>query len=342
MTWKPMTWKYRPSGRKKTGAMLALTVALAGLVTATAPAAVPNNTALPTIAGASTARDGQTLTTSNGTWSNSPTSFKYQWQRCSAAGTDCTGIVSATNQSYTPVAADVDQRLRVVVTAVNSDGQSSATSAPTDVVSGGDAPVVKVKPTVSGSAIVGEELTATTGTWTGGASSFTFQWQRCDSAGGTCVDVTNATARSYGVRTADVGHRMRVAVTAKNASSTATTMSDPTDLVRSGSVVTPPTTKRNKAPTIRFLSLGHIGPRIVARFRLCDDGFKAVTIVQRDVKFGVLAYTRRFASMAKPCHVVTRSWKPAPRFHGRYTATLRAVDKSGRSSLTVGRSLFLR
>ena len=116
----------------------------------------------------------------------------------------------------------------MVVTAVNADGQASATSAATDVVSGGDAPVVKTKPSISGSAVVGEELTADNGTWTGGAVSFTFQWQRCDSVGNGCVDVTNATARSYGVRTRDAGHRMRVAVTAKNASSSSTATSDAT------------------------------------------------------------------------------------------------------------------
>jgi hypothetical protein len=230
----------------------------------------------------------------------------------------------------------------VVVTAANADGQSSATSAATDVVSGGDAPVVKTRPTVSGTTVVGEELTADPGTWTGGATTFTFQWQRCDSAGNGCVDVTNATARSYGVRSADVGHRMRVEVTAKNASSSATSASDPTGVVRSSATPTPPPTARNKAPSIAFLSLRNVGVRVIARFRVCDDGLKAVAIVQRDLKLGVLAYTRHFASKAKPCSIAQRTWKPAPRFHkGRYTATLRAVDKSGKSSRTVSRSLRL-
>jgi len=335
---------HRLSGRKHRTAPLALAVMLAGLMAATALAAVPNNTALPTITGSSTARDGQTLTATNGTWANSPTSFRYQWQRCSGTGTDCVGIASATNQSYTPGSSDVDHRLRVVVTAVNADGQSSATSAATDVVSGGDAPVVKTKPAISGSAMVGDELTADAGTWSGGATTFTFQWQRCDSAGMGCADVTNATARSYGVRTADVGHRMRVEVTAKNASSSATATSDPSAVVRSSSTPTPtPTpTAKNKAPSITFLSLRHVGVRVIARFRVCDDGFKRIAVVQRDLRVGVLAYTRHFASSAKPCTVAQRTWKPAPRFHnGRYTATLRAVDKSGRSSRTVARSLRL-
>jgi hypothetical protein len=332
----------RPSGRKRLAAPLALAVLLAGLMAATAMAAVPANTALPTITGASTARDGQTLTATNGTWTNSPTSFKYQWQRCSASGSDCAGIASATNQSYTPGSADVDHRLRVVVTAANADGQSSATSSATDVVSGGDAPVAKTRPSVSGTAIVGEELTADAGTWTGGATTFTFQWQRCDSVGNACVDVANATARSYGVRTADVGHRMRVEVTAKNASSSAKSTSDSTAVVRSSTTPTPSPTARNKAPSIAFLSLRHVGVRVIARFRVCDDGYKAVAIVQRDLKLGVLAYTRHFASKAKPCSIAQRTWKPAPRFHnGRYTATLRAVDKSGKSSRTVSRSLRL-
>src|SRR4051794_1992747 len=242
-----MSWdRVRPTGLTRICTVLALTV-LGGLLAASAMAAVPNNTASPTISGASTAREGQTLTATNGTWANSPTSFRYQWQRCSAAGTDCAGIVSATNQSYTPAGADVDQRLRVVVTAVTADGQSSATSAATDVVSGGDAPAVKTKPVISGTAVVGEELSTDNGTWTGGASSFAFQWQRCDSAGNACADVSTATARSYGVRTADLGHRLRVNVTAKNASSTATASSDATAVVRSSANPTPtPTTAKNK------------------------------------------------------------------------------------------------
>src|SRR5262245_1124496 len=189
-----MRWESRrPHGRKLVS--LPLAVALAGLTAATAMAviaAVPENITAPTISGSGATREGQTLTAGNGTWRNSPTSFRYQWQRCSEAGSDCTGIASATNRTYTPGADDVDHRLRVVVTAVNAAGQSAATSSATDVVSGGNAPVNRTKPAITGTAVVGEELTVSNGTWAGGATSFSYQWQRCDTGGNACANVTDA------------------------------------------------------------------------------------------------------------------------------------------------------
>ncbi len=48
-------------------------------LTSTVVAAVsPVNTALPVVTG--NQEVGQTLTTTNGTWTNSPTSFTYQWK----------------------------------------------------------------------------------------------------------------------------------------------------------------------------------------------------------------------------------------------------------------------
>ena len=92
----------------------------------------PSNTAPPTISG--TPQVGQVLTANAGTWSGSPT-FTYQWQRCDAQGNACAAIAGATAKTYTVQSADAGTTLRVAVTATDSSGSNSATSAQTAVVS---------------------------------------------------------------------------------------------------------------------------------------------------------------------------------------------------------------
>lgn len=79
------------------------------------------------------------------------------------------------------------------------------------------APTNSGEPTISGSAVVGQTLTADNGVWSGTGITFTYQWLRCDSAGGACQNVAGATAKTYDVQAADVGFRLRVRVTATNA-----------------------------------------------------------------------------------------------------------------------------
>jgi hypothetical protein len=120
---------------KKLVLMIASTVAAAATVTATAAAAgtAPSNTAPPTLSG--TARIGETLTASQGTWSGTtPITYAYQWQRCDKNGAGCNAITGATSTSYTLTSADQDNTLRVRVTASNSAGASTATSVPSAVV----------------------------------------------------------------------------------------------------------------------------------------------------------------------------------------------------------------
>src|SRR3982751_3984372 len=105
---------------------------VAGTLAFARSAAVPQNTAVPQISG--TAKEGSTLTASNGTWSNAPTSFTYQWRRCASDGTACGDITGATKATYTPVAGDVSHTLRVEVTGSNTDGKATATSQPTNVI----------------------------------------------------------------------------------------------------------------------------------------------------------------------------------------------------------------
>jgi hypothetical protein len=108
------------------------TVAETDPVGPVAPNAAPRNTAAPTISG--TPQAGQTLTVNEGSWSNLPTSFTYQWLRCDATGANCGAIGGATAKTYVPVVGDVRSTLRVRVTARNAVGQDTATSGQTGAI----------------------------------------------------------------------------------------------------------------------------------------------------------------------------------------------------------------
>jgi len=189
----------------------------------------PKNTAPPTVSG--TPAVGQTLTASPGTWSGTPTSFAYQWQRCDATGASCATIAGATGQAYVVTDADAGATLRVAVTARNASGSATATSAPTALVQASGAPVNTSPPTITGTAQVGQTLTGSTGTWAGNPTSFGVQWQRCNASGGSCVNIAGATSGTYVVTPGDVGSTLRVVVTATNASGSASATSAPTATV---------------------------------------------------------------------------------------------------------------
>lgn len=87
----------------------------------------PTNTALPVITG--TTRTGETLTSSKGSWTSSPTAsttYTYQWKRADAANGTYTNITSARDRTYDLTDADIDKFIKVSVIATNSIGASSA------------------------------------------------------------------------------------------------------------------------------------------------------------------------------------------------------------------------
>jgi hypothetical protein len=298
----------------------------------------PVNTAPPTISG--TATVGQTLTANNGTWSNNPTTFAYQWLRCNGGGNACVNVANGTQKTYTLVGADAGHTMRVRVTATNADGSSAAESAQTDAVAPATstaAPKNTDRPIISGTPRVGQTLTTDDGSWSGNPTSYAYQWQRCDADNiVSCTDVAGATAKTYVLRVADLGFRLRVKVTAKNAKGATTATSATT------AIIAPALTITNRRPTLTIISARFIGAAVYARFRICDDSMKNVTIIETDSRPGKLSYTRRFTTLIapRPCGVYTRHWTPVARFRGpgSYTITLRARDKSGLTSLPARRT----
>jgi hypothetical protein len=91
----------------------------------------PTNSVAPVIAG--TARTGQSLTTSTGTWTGSPT-FEYQWKRANTVGGSYTDIASATNGTYVLTDSDIGKFIKVSVIATNGAGTASVLSEATSVV----------------------------------------------------------------------------------------------------------------------------------------------------------------------------------------------------------------
>jgi len=106
--------------------------------------------------------------------------------------------------------------------AVAAASQSQASAAPSNTS----------LPSISGSARDGSVLTASHGSWTGSPTSYAYQWLRCDTDGGNCASIAGATSQRYTVQTADVGHRLRVQVTAANSSGSGVAESRPTGVVQ--------------------------------------------------------------------------------------------------------------
>jgi hypothetical protein len=162
------------------------------------------------------------------------------WLRCGADGgkpdgSDCPPISGATERRYVLQNADVGFRMRVRETRTNTDGSASAASNATAVITGVvTSPTNTTEPTISGTAVVGNRLTANRGAWAGTQPiTYAFRWLRCNSSGENCGEISGATNTDYLVAASDVGRTLRVRVTAKNDQGSRSALANPTAVVRS-------------------------------------------------------------------------------------------------------------
>jgi len=177
----------------------------------------PFNTVLPTISG--TVKIGSTQTAANGTWTNTPTSYAYQWQK-SADGISWIDLSGETNSTYVPTFDIANSQIRVNVSGVNAVDTATVSSS---VISGFVPPQATVIPTISGTKTVGQTLTSSSGTWQSTSSGYVYQWQKSSDNGVTWTNISGATASTYVLVAADAGYQIRsqVSLTANAGSSSA-------------------------------------------------------------------------------------------------------------------------
>jgi hypothetical protein len=77
-------------------------------------------------------------------------------------------------------------------------------------------PVNSVVPTISGTLQVGDAVTAATGTWSGAPSSYSYQWKRASTSGGSYTNISSATSSTYTLTDDDIGDYLKVEVNASN------------------------------------------------------------------------------------------------------------------------------
>jgi hypothetical protein len=160
---------------------------------------------------------GETLAAVPGGWSDSPTSYAYQWYSCDADNNDCPDIAGATQQTYTLTAAELGRNVGIQVVATNDAGDSNPAVSQVFGPIVQSYPSLQSPPVISGTPSEGQTLSASPGTWSAGPTSYSYQWYRCNVALTDCRGIAGAAAPSYVVAAGDVGSRLIVTVIASNA-----------------------------------------------------------------------------------------------------------------------------
>jgi PASTA domain len=239
------------------------------------------------------ARDGETLTTTDGAWSGAgPFTYTYAWGRCDRSFDECGYIDGATARTFTIRSADVGYYLWVRVTASNAVGSAEAFSGETALVTA-RAPSNVLLPDVDGEARLGTILVAEPGSWLGTAPiSYAYQWQACDATVTNCSNLDGQTGQVMRVNSVDLGEVIRVVVTATNVAGSASAASVGTDVVRSA-----PPRPRCVVPNVRGKSVAQA--RRMLRARRCSLG-RVTRAYSSSVRMGKIIRQNRRPSARLP------------------------------------------
>ena len=240
---------------------------------------------------------GQTLTASSGTWAVPPSAVAYQWYA------DGVAIPSAAASTLTLTPQQLDKRITVSVTATAAGyAPKSATAAAIGPVVRGLAAFTE-SPAIFGYRRVGHVLAVNPGTFTPSTATPSYQWLRSGQP------ITGATARTYLLRAADVGHRVAVKVTlAAPHWAPATGRAGTGRWVRSVPQVKVSTSAHDTwaAASIRVVTPGLTGPDGVVR--VLEGGTSRATAVTTDGR----GYVRLNHLARGTHHFVLRYWGSGP------------------------------
>lgn len=167
------------------------------------PAPLRTFTRVPTPTISGTAQVGRTLTAKPGSWSPTPSGYRYQWYRSGRA------IAGANGSTHVLAPATKDGTITVRVTGSRA-GYVTTTSKPsgaTKKVKAGT--ITAVKPKITGTVRVGSTLKAVPGRWKPSTTTFSYQWYRNSSK------IKKATRASYLLRSSDKGKKISVKVTGR-------------------------------------------------------------------------------------------------------------------------------
>ncbi len=180
-------------------------------------AARPNSpaTGVPVISGTVQVEETLTASTSGIADADGLTNVSYNYQWIRNDGSTDADILDATGASYSLVDADEGKTIKVKVSFTDDAGhEETLTSAATSEVAARPDSRATGVPVISGTAQVGETLTASTSGIADADGltnvSYNYQWIRND--GGTDTDILDATGASYSLVDADEGKTIKVKV----------------------------------------------------------------------------------------------------------------------------------
>lgn len=174
---------------------------------------------------------GEVLTATPNTWNTPPTSYAYQWYRCSTVNASSCAAIGpfAAATTHTVSDADVGSYIQVKTRGTNANGSALSGL-------GGPSPLILPRqvtatsaPALAGKPWVGQTLTRSIGSYSGAIERAYTTWQSCpDTTGNGCSTIKGGNLDQAGIATLtlDNGHlgkhiRVRVEIDVNDASAPA-------------------------------------------------------------------------------------------------------------------------